>query len=151
MTDTTDTADATAEAGTAADLTGVPIRASQDSANLIDAMAGRLGLWQTETEAALFLASLALTQGQGPVADDELGDDLVEIGQADEVAEGQGQAGQLTLLGLIQAPDEDLGTVLARDLPGLIEAGAAIVRPRIGGTDVAEATGQLVELLQTTG
>lgn len=127
------------------------LRVTPETQGLIDGMTDRLGFWQTPTEAALFLASLTLAQGKDPVPDDEIDGDLVEIGTLDEALEAGGQAGQLTLLGLIRDPEASLEEVLTEDLTGLIEAGAAIARPRIAGEDAATATGELVDLLQAAG
>ncbi len=158
MTDTTatetDTPDTQApdEAETKpAQAPSMTLRVTPETQGLIDGMTDRLGFWSSQTEAALFLASLSLAQGKDPVPDDEIDGDLVDIGTLDEALEAGGQAGQLTLLGLIRDPEASLDEILDEDLTGLIEAGAAIARPRIAGEDVATATGELVDLLQAAG
>lgn len=145
MTDTTTQTEATTQA------LSTTVQVTEPTKGLIDGMTGRLGFWSDPAEAALFLAGLALTQGKDPVPDDELEGDLVEIGQLSQAVGSSDQADQLTLLGLIQAPERPLDEVIAEDLTGLIEAGAGIARPKIAGVDVAEATGGLVELLQASG
>ncbi len=131
------------------DVLSTTIQVTEPTKGLIDGMTRRLGFWSNPVEAALFLAGLALKADQGPVPDDELDGDLIAIGQLADAAGSSDQADQLTLLGLIRDPDRPLEETIEADLPGLIEAGAGIARPKIAGADVAEATGGLVDLLQT--
>lgn len=123
------------------------IHVTDRSARLVHRMSRRLKLWETPEDAALFLASLAVHEGRGPVPDDELGPGDEVIGDLSTAIEGIDHAGELALFKIIGGHREELGTVLSRDLKGLIEAGAEILEADLRGSDPVRAVSGLLESL----
>lgn len=105
-----------------------PILGTPRAAKMVGRMTERLGLWETDHDAALFLAALALHQGKEPVPKDELDEEREELGDLTAAVESIDHTGELALFKvLLGQPQADLGDVLDANLPGLIEAGCAIL------------------------
>ncbi|MDX1611091.1 MAG: hypothetical protein R3185_01895 [Candidatus Thermoplasmatota archaeon] len=115
---------------------------STHSQAVAQAMTGRLGLWATREDALLFLASLALSQGEDPVAGDDVAETVTL--ELDQQARSQ-----LTLMGLVLDEQASPLEVIGENLTGLVEAGARVLGPRLAGKGPAEATGEITELLET--
>jgi hypothetical protein len=127
---------------------GRPIHAGEDAAALVDRMVDRLGLWETRTDAALFLASLAVYEDADPVPDDEIGT-TVEVGDLSSAIHGIDEVGELALFEVVGEQDT-LAAVLDENLTGLVEAGARLLDERLDRSDPHQAVSAVVEIVDAS-
>lgn len=128
-------------------VASLEVEASEEAAALVERMSDELELWDTQVEAGLFLAGLAVSHGQSPVHDIDEG--TIALGSLDEAGD-PGELDHLAIVGILADEHGDLAPVLAEELPAWIEAGARLLAPRLEGADTVEASTAIVELVRET-
>lgn len=138
-------ADAEAQTRLAETIGSVPVEVTDDAADLVERMAGELGLWATEVDAGLFLASVAVAHDREPVPAADRTPGQTRLGT---LADSQAEAiDHLAMLGALGGSG-DLASTLREDLPGWIETGARLLADRLEGADAVEATEEVVEMVR---